>query len=92
MNVYVCVCIYIYIYIYVCVCVCVCVYIYIYIYIHIHIFIAKLVRASRQYREVKDSNPVEALNFSVGKIAFITSRIIASLDSLSYSNTVISVK
>jgi len=64
----------------------------VYIYEYIHIFIAKLVRASRQYREVKDSNPVEALNFSVGKIAFITSRIIASLDSLSYSNTVISVK
>ena len=37
---------------------------------------------------VKGSNPVEALNFSGGKIAFITSRIIASLDSLSYSNTV----
>ena len=41
-------------------------------------FIAQLVRA---YREVTGSNPVEVLNFSVAKIAFITAKIKVSLDT-----------
>ena len=51
-------------------------------------FIAQLVRASHWYREVTGSNPVEVLNFfrllyTIAKIAFITARIIASLDFIS---------
>ena len=51
-------------------------------------FIAPLVRASHRYREVTGSNPVEVLNFfrllcTIAKIAFITNRIIASLDFIS---------
>ena len=44
-------------------------------------FIAQLVRALHHYREVTGSNAVEVLNFA--KIAFITVRIIASLDFIS---------
>ena len=46
-------------------------------------FIAQLVRASHRHRrEVTDSNPVEVL-YAIAKIAFITARIIASLDFVS---------
>ena len=51
--------------------------------------LAQLVRASRRYRKVMGSNPIEVLNFSgffsyaIAKIAFITARIIASLDFIS---------
>ena len=46
---------------------------------------AQLVRASHRYRKVTGSNPVEVLNFSgflyaIAKIAFITAKIIASLN------------
>ena len=52
---------------------------------HVSGFIAQLVRASQRNREVTGSNPVEVLNFSgfstqIAKIAFITAKIIASLD------------
>ena len=50
--------------------------------------IAQLVRASHRNREVTGSNPVEVLNFfrllyAIVKIAFITAKIIASLDFIS---------
>ena len=51
-------------------------------------FIAQLVRASHRCHEVTGSKPVEVLNFvrllyAIAKIAFVTARIIASLDFIS---------
>ena len=50
--------------------------------------VAKLVRESHRNREVTGSNPVEVLNFfrllyAIVKIAFITAKIIVSLDFIS---------